>query len=348
MAVYLKTRNLSKGRKRYYLHIYQDGQHEYENLFTVEKGDDKREKKKLAETIRAQKALELESKGTGYTPKHKRKILLNTYLDHYLSEYKKRDIRIMTATISRFKEFIANDKQTLSTLTEKQMEGFKHYLLHESGLNGETPYNYWNRLKKVLKQAHRERYIDDAIYKYIRWEKTKSNETLTKQILTEEEIQLLKNTACGNDEVKRAFLFACYTGIGYAEAKNLDWQQIQDGRLQYYREKSEKEVNLKLAQAAIDLIGTADQGLIFDFHRNGKKISNTAINKNIKNWIAKAGIEKHITFYCARHSFAIRLLNAGANLKTVADAMGHSSTKQTVKYLSYTDKQKDSVTSNLA
>ncbi|KAB5490839.1 MULTISPECIES: tyrosine-type recombinase/integrase [Flagellimonas] len=43
----------------------------------------------------------------------------------------------------------------------------------------------------------------------------------------------------------------------------------------------------------------------------------------------------HIPFYCARHTFAHQLLINGANLKTVADAMGHSSIRSTLKYLNH-------------
>jgi site-specific recombinase XerD len=32
--------------------------------------------------------------------------------------------------------------------------------------------------------------------------------------------------------------------------------------------------------------------------------SPTAVNKNLKNWLAMAELDKKITFYFARHSFA--------------------------------------------
>jgi len=51
----------------------------------------------------------------------------------------------------------------------------------------------------------------------------------------------------------------------------------------------------------------------------------------------QAGIHKNISFYCGRHTFATQLLLNGANLKTVADCLGHTSTTHTVKYLNYVD-----------
>ena len=87
MSVKLRTRELAKGRKRYYLDIYHNGVRSYEFLFVVEKKDDKRQKKDLAETIRAAKALELESEGTNYVPKHKKKISVIFYVGQYIENY---------------------------------------------------------------------------------------------------------------------------------------------------------------------------------------------------------------------------------------------------------------------
>lgn len=90
------------------------------------------------------------------------------------------------------------------------------------------------------------------------------------------------------------------------------------------------------------------EDFIFEFtSKNGKTISDNAINKCLKNWMKRAKIDKHITFYCARHTMATQLLSYGANLKTVADALGHSDTRNTIKYLNYIDSLKDDAVDNL-
>ena len=75
--------------------------------------------------------------------------------------------------------------------------------------------------------------------------------------------------------------------------------------------------------------------------------SNVAIGKNLKNWTKQAEIEKSISFYCGRHTYAVQLLKTGANLKTVADCLGHSTTKHTVKYLNFVDELKDEAISKI-
>ena len=44
--------------------------------------------------------------------------------------------------------------------------------------------------------------------------------------------------------------------------------------------------------------------------------------KSVKRWVKRADIDKHISWHCARHSFAVNILNNGANIKTVASLLG--------------------------
>ena len=48
----------------------------------------------------------------------------------------------------------------------------------------------------------------------------------------------------------------------------------------------------------------------------------------------------NITWDCARHSFAVNLLNNGANIKTVASLLGHVGLKHTEKYTRAVDSLK--------
>ncbi|MBJ2198540.1 MAG: tyrosine-type recombinase/integrase [Muribaculaceae bacterium] len=44
--------------------------------------------------------------------------------------------------------------------------------------------------------------------------------------------------------------------------------------------------------------------------------------------------------HIARHSFAVNLLNAGADIKTVSSLLGHASIKMTEEYLHVIDQRK--------
>ena len=54
-----------------------------------------------------------------------------------------------------------------------------------------------------------------------------------------------------------------------------------------------------------------------------------------------------VLFHQSRHSFAVNILNNGANIKTVASLLGHSGLKHTEKYTRAVDKLKEEAINSL-
>jgi len=69
--------------------------------------------------------------------------------------------------------------------------------------------------------------------------------------------------------------------------------------------------------------------------------------KSVKRWVKRAGIDKHTSWHCFRHSFAVNILNNGANIKILANLLGHSGLKHTEKYTRVVDKLKEEAINSL-
>ena len=110
------------------------------------------------------------------------------------------------------------------------------------------------------------------------------------------------------------------------------------------RLKSRQTAIVDLNKTALKLIGepqSADSK-VFELP------TDTACNKTLKAWVKRAGINKHITWHCARHSLAVNLLtlkgDSKPDIKTVSSILGHSSLKHTEKYTRIVDEiKKDAV-----
>lgn len=346
MAVNLKWRTLKNGVKSAYLDINHNNQRKYEFLkIRLSKNDSERkEKKRLAEAIRAKRELEIITGEYNFTPSHKKKVDFIAYYQNFIDNYTKADIRKVRYSLKKFKLFIARDKIQFQEITILMCEKFMDYLKNDSGLTGATPGDYWKQFKRILKQAIKESIIiknpsEGLIFKG----SSKQSNQLRKNILTTDELKAMASVYCGNAEVKRAFLFACYTGLGMAEFRKLTWGRINNDKIRIFREKNDEQIINDLHPVAIKLLGQSGNpdDLIFSLP------SDVAISKVLKNWVKKAEIEKNISFYCGRHTFATQLLMNGANLKTVADCLGHVNTKHTIKYLNYVDALKSDAISNL-
>lgn len=110
---------------------------------------------------------------------------------------------------------------------------------------------------------------------------------------------------------------------------------------------SASNVVIPLSDGVLELIGKPSvdgmrDELIFPLP------SHTMCLKALRHWCKRAGIEKHITWHCARHSFAVNILNNGANIKTVAALLGHSDLKHTEKYTRAVDALKQDAINSLS
>lgn len=350
MSVKLRQKELINKGKSFYLDIYHNGKRHYEflNIQIIPKDDTpekKKEKITLANLIRSQRELDLNSEGSNYTPNHKKKIDFLEFYRAYLAKYPKKDKRMIKYSLEKFISYIDKDSFLASELTPDVCEGFKDYLTSsKAGLSGETPQNYWARFKKVLRAATKDGLFKEIPTIEIIWKHSDDSDKLKKEVLTADELQKIASTYCGNDEVKKSFLFACFTGLGMAEIRKLKWNAINNNRLKTYREKTGSEINILLSSTAIKIIGERKKPDSFVFDLD---ITDNAISKDLTAWVKKAGIDKNITFYCGRHTFAVQLLSNGSNLKTVSDCMGHKNTRHTIKYLNYVDSLKDDAINNL-
>lgn len=337
MSVKLRWKSLQDGRKSAYLDIYHNGERQYEFLkvYLSPRDPDRREKKQLAESIRAKRELDMQNDEYGFIPQHRQKVDFLEYYRKFLAGYKGRDRRLVRYSLEKFQLMVKRERLPAKEVTPKLCQGYADFLKDpDSGLKGETPYNYWTKFKRVLKQAVKDGILrnnpaDGIVVRRIVGQ-------LKKNVLTREELQALAQTECGNLEVKRAFLFACYTGLGMAEIRKLTWERINNGKITIFREKTREQIINDLHPVTEKLLGAREElsDKIFSLP------SDVAISKDLKNWAKRAGIEKNISFYSGRHTFATQLLLNGANLKTVADCLGHTSTRHTLKYLNYVDELK--------
>ena len=94
---------------------------------------------------------------------------------------------------------------------------------------------------------------------------------------------------------------------------------------------------LDLNSQAADMLGERGMPDSYVFPNLGS-IQSARIS--IAAWVRSAGINKHITFHCAVHTFAVMMLDLGVDLYTVSKLLGHKNIETTQVYAKVLDKNK--------
>ena len=167
------------------------------------------------------------------------------------------------------------------------------------------------------------------------------------QILTGKEVELLLAQPSGVDAKglrDKAMLEVMYaTGMRVTELISLNVEDVnlELGLVKCHSGKKSRAIPLyPAAQKALAVyLSDVRSAMIFDsgeqalfVNVGGTRMSRQGFWKILKYYQAKAGIEKEITPHTLRHSFAVHLLENGADLGSLQELMGHSDISSTQMY----------------
>lgn len=229
----------------------------------------------------------------------------------------------------------------IGNVNESFLEGYQAYLF-DNGLAKCTASHYFAALSTVLRRAVRDRIIQYNPAERIKG--IKIPETI-KISLTQEELQRLADTPIGGNlgaEIRRALLFAAFTGLRVSDLKSLKWSDIHLSPLQLHKRQAKTGtiVIMDLHPTAWRIINDGDDHAAIDPVFPLLSTTNANTNQYLKKWAKDAGLEKSIGWHTARHSFAVLTLEGGADFYTVSKLMGHTKPMTTAVYAKATDKMK--------
>ena len=224
---------------------------------------------------------------------------------------------------------------TFGEVTVELCKEFGEYLLTAKNLRIEhqplsrnSVAGYFSTFRGLLKIAYRDKLLKENINDYldkIEWEEVR------KEFLTQDELIKLAQTPCKHPVLKQAALFSCLTGLRISDIENLTWDNIQEAPgmgtcIRIRTQKTQTEAVLPISAEALSLCGERGTGKVF------RGLTRSMINYPLKNWIKEAGIIKHITFHCFRHTYATLQIAAGTDIYTVSKMLTHKNVTTTQIY----------------
>ena len=281
----------------------------------------------------------------------KEKTLLEVYTLHNERMKKLIGIEYSESTYKKFEEsnnhvksFIRHSTQKSNILLEKLnmkfLNDFDYYMKVEKKLKQVTVNKHVERLRKIIKLALAEGFLDRDPFLMFSPKKVFTDVVYLDTV----ELKLLEKHSFKQDRLQRVadlFLFCCYTGLPYLEMASLKKENVIhgfDGKkwIQIYRQKTKKTLTIPLLKKAENILNKYEEDNSFL-----PIITNQQFNSFLKEIAGVLGFEKRITHHTARKTFASTvLLYNDIPMETVSELLGHSNIKVTQKHYAKVVQQK--------
>lgn len=360
-TVYLRQRTRRNGTISLFLDICSNGMRktEYLKLYLIPEHtrEDKLKNKEtlqLAEAIKAKRIVEIQSQKLGVTTVYD-DVLFYDFMHNLIDRKEGTTKTSWQNCLSHLLRYESNKLITFRQIDSRWVQGFRDYLdyhamqwdidsrkrdVKSKPISQGTKALMFQKLCTVFNVAMRQGIIiTNPTVKVKRFKEPESE----REFLTIDEIKILKNTPPPNPTLARAFFFSCLTGLRWSDIVKLKWDEIQDfhfgTRIVFTQKKTGGLEYLDINDQAAKMLGTRRKPSDLVFPALGP-IQSARIS--IAAWVRSAGINKHITFHCARHTFAVMMLDLGVDLYTVSKLMGHKRIETTQIYAKILDKNKKS------
>ncbi len=298
-----------------------------------------RQTKDIAETVKSQRQLDMQS-GAYQLRQVNSDLLFTDFLD--IQKEKRLNARTVNVWNLTKKKFIKAglEKVTMGKFDIKTCIKYKDYLLHlvsEGKLKDITAHIYFSTFRTAVRTAYKEDMISVSLtekFDGIKWVSGQRSYLLL------EELNSLIATPISNTAIKNAAIFSALTGLRISDIRVLAWESIIDkdsgeAVLDYVIKKTGQRHILPIGIQARGILGERSTGTVFCGLPNA-----SGICAMLARWTRRAGIEKHITFHCFRHTFATLQLSQGTSIMTVSAMLAHSDIKTTQIYAKVLDESK--------
>ena len=349
--VKIRTKLSPKGHKSIYLDIYDNGvrKKEYLKLYLLpERTEAAREANRktmeLAETIRAERVITLQSKKSSFfVPENKK--LKTPFADYMEAEIKRMEQLRTPDYIRRYKSGLVwvkryDAKTALEAVDKKWIQGFIRFLTITPGkygrlLNQNTIHEYLIYIANILNNAVREGIITSNPTKKLSTADRPKKYDSRRDYLTEDEIKKMVAMPASEvyNNIRGAFLFACFCGLRYSDIQQLKWKDIRyaDNGIVVEKklQKTQSMIYLPLSKRAVGFLPEREKPseLVFKLPK-----SMVTVEAYIKVWSEFANINKHVTFHTSRHTFAVSILAKGGDIYTLSKLLGHKRVTTTQIY----------------
>lgn len=331
-----------KSTRREYLKLYLHGKPK-----TSEERRHNKEINKIAEQIRADRSLQIAKGNYDFLAKDRGNESFLNFFKEKVEYRKKINTNAQTWRSVYLHLYNFTDGSLIAKkLTKPFCEQFKQYLLNEAtALNRKqkivhnTAASYFDVFKEAVYLA-----FDEGLVRANPVAKVKSipQKATKREFLTWEELKAAIKEECEDPVLKQAAIFSALTGLRFSFIEAMKWEHLRYSEkkgffLRKEVEKSNTHEVIFISDQAREWMG--EEGDSSDPVFEGLTYKNKTTTQ-LKDWLKKAGIDRHITFHAFRHTFATLQLTFGTDIYTISKLLHHKNIQTTQVYVKVLDERK--------
>lgn len=272
--------------------------------------------------------------------------LASRFLEYLDAEkgYSSATMRSYATDLEQFEEFLKTRKTSLEqpdTITKDHIRGFMAEL-HRRNVSKSTVSRKLSSLRAFFRFLARKRLCGNDPTMGIR--NPKQEKTHPKALNVDQAIGMMEAAITPDPEGLRDLALAelLYgSGLRVSEAMELDVFDVDSGvvrvmgkgrkeRMVPLTNKSEERIKRWLEQRQAFEPVSGERALFLG--KRGKRLDRREANRILNRLAAAAGLPREVHPHMLRHSFATHMLEAGANLRSVQEMLGHSRLSTTQRY----------------
>ena len=315
---------------------------------------------KIEEFIRQKRSLELDftlDDLKNEVKSNDKKINLNDYYSfheeiiiEFKTSNKTSSAKINRDTLNSIKKFHNKETLKFSELNFEFISKYDSFLRSRGGTDSGIGIKM-RTIRAIFNKAINRKHIPKSIYPFELYKISALKKEAKREYLTDYEVKLIEKE-CFDDKklqfAKDLYLFSFYCrGINFIDIMKLNNSNFFEGKISYSRNKTGVSLEFEVPKKGLKILEFYNQQscnkylfpLLLTEKMSNQQIENRRhkklgeINIALKEIMIHLKINKNITFYTARHTFATLLKFKNVSIDFVGQSLGHSDIKTTQSYL---------------
>lgn len=264
--------------------------------------------------------------------------------------------RINSESLASVKKYLRNKQLSFQQITPGFLDKYEAWLRSYGGTGGGIGVKM-RCIRAIFNLAINRSLIKENVYPFKLYKVSKLKSNGIKKALNIDDInKIVGLELCEHPTLidsRNYFVFSFYTrGMNFADMTKLKWADIAKDRIYYTRSKTKVNFQIKILPPIRDILNyykqrknqtdyvfpiLLEENMTFSHLENRKRKVLKRYNKRLREIASLCEIDKPLSSYVARHSYANCLKQKGVATDIISESMGHQNIAVTQAYLKELD-----------